>query len=318
MSATVDRSRRRRRPTAAFPAGLPLRRRHRRLPDRGRRAAEDGRGESIWDRFCRTARRRGQRRHRRRRLRPLPPLARRPRPDGLAAAGELPLLDRVAARAARRARARSTRAGVDVLPAARRGAARARHRAGRDALPLGPARRRRQDAGGWASRDTAAALRRVRRARWRDELGDVVGGWITHNEPWVVAFLGHAYGRKAPGVARLADGADASPTTCCSRHGLAVDALRARGAGRAPVGITLNLNPMRPAVGDEHRARRRGCRRPPEPLVPGPGAARHLPARNARALRAALRAAARAARRRTWTLISRADRLPRRQLLHPD
>ena len=32
------------------------------------------------------------------------------------------------------------------------------------------------------------------------ELGDVVAQWITHNEPWVVAFLGHAEGRKAPGI----------------------------------------------------------------------------------------------------------------------
>ena len=37
---------------------------------------EDGRGESIWDRFCRTPGRGRQRRHRRRRVRPLPPLAR--------------------------------------------------------------------------------------------------------------------------------------------------------------------------------------------------------------------------------------------------
>ena len=47
-------------------------------------ADADGRGESIWDRFCRTPGQGRERRHRRPRLRSLPPLARRPRPDGLA------------------------------------------------------------------------------------------------------------------------------------------------------------------------------------------------------------------------------------------
>ena len=42
-------------------------------------------------------------------MRPLPPLGVRPRPDGRARAGELPLLDRLAARAAVGARARRTR-----------------------------------------------------------------------------------------------------------------------------------------------------------------------------------------------------------------
>ena len=57
----------------------------------------------------------------------------------------------------------------------------------------------RQEVGGWAVRDTA--LRFAEYAGFMaDALGDVVQGWITHNEPWVVAFLGHAEGRKAPGI----------------------------------------------------------------------------------------------------------------------
>jgi beta-glucosidase len=74
------------------------------------------------------------------------------------------------------------------------------------------------------------------------ELGDVVEGWITHNEPWVVAFLGHAYGRKAPGVRDWPTALTVAHHLLLS-HGLAVDALRA--AVSSPVGITLNLNPMR-------------------------------------------------------------------------
>jgi beta-glucosidase len=49
----------------------------------------------------------------------------------------------------------------------------------------------RQAAGGWAARDTAERFGEYA-ALMAAELGDVVDGWITHNEPWVVAFLGHA------------------------------------------------------------------------------------------------------------------------------
>ena len=89
-----------------------------------------------------------------------------------------------------------------------------------------------QDAGGWAARDTAlrfaeyaaAMARRARRRRRRS--------WITHNEPWVVAFLGHADGRQGAGHPRLADGAARSSHHLLLSHGLAVDALRARGRRR--------------------------------------------------------------------------------------
>ena len=60
-----------------------------------------------------------------------------------------------------------------------------------------------------------------------DELGDVVEGWITHNEPWVVAFLGHADGRKAPGIRDWPTALTVAHHLLLS-HGLAVDALRAR------------------------------------------------------------------------------------------
>ena len=68
----------------------------------------------------------------------------------------------------------------------------------------------RQEAGGWAVRDTALRFAEYA-AAMGDALGDVVEGWITHNEPWVVAFLGHA--RRAQGARhpRLADRADRRP-----------------------------------------------------------------------------------------------------------
>src|SRR6266516_3800227 len=56
-----------------------------------------------------------------------------------------------------------------------------------------------QDQGGWASRTTVAAF-----ANYVDvvarRLGDRVKHWITHNEPWCIAFLGHSTGEHAPGI----------------------------------------------------------------------------------------------------------------------
>ena len=143
----------------------------------------------------------------------------------------------------------------------------------------------RQEAGGWAVRDTALRFAEYA-ALMADELGDVVEGWITHNEPWVVAILGHAVGRKAPGIRDWPTALGVAHHLLLS-HGLAVDALRAR-LGRAG---RDHAEPEPDAAGDGRRRRRRGADgRPPEPLVPRPGAARLVPGRAARALRADLRA----------------------------
>jgi beta-glucosidase len=96
----------------------------------------------------------------------------------------------------------------------------------------------RQAAGGWAARDTAERFAEYA-ALMGAELGDVVDGWITHNEPWVVAFLGHAEGTKAPGIRDWPTALRASHHLLLS-HGWALEALRGK-----PVGITLNLAPVR-------------------------------------------------------------------------
>jgi beta-glucosidase len=103
----------------------------------------------------------------------------------------------------------------------------------------------RQDAGGWTSRDTAERFAEYA-AAMDDALGDLVAAWITHNEPAVTAFAGHAYGTKAPGVRDWPTALTVSHHLLLS-HGLAVEALR----GRVPVGITLNLHPIRPASASE-------------------------------------------------------------------
>jgi beta-glucosidase len=101
-----------------------------------------------------------------------------------------------------------------------------------------------QDRGGWANRDTVNAF-----ASYADlvarRLGDRVGHWITHNEPWVAAFAGHYHGRHAPGIQDLRTALQVSHHLLLS-HGRAVPALRDRRPDTR-VGITLNLAPARPA-----------------------------------------------------------------------
>jgi beta-glucosidase len=101
-----------------------------------------------------------------------------------------------------------------------------------------------QDTGGWAARDTTERFADYA-AAMAAELGDVVAQWITHNEPWVVAFLGHAEGRKAPGIRDWPTALRVAHHLLVS-HGLAVQALRAGTPVGTPVGITLNLHPQRP------------------------------------------------------------------------
>jgi beta-glucosidase len=114
-----------------------------------------------------------------------------------------------------------------------------------------------QDGGGWGARDTAERFADYA-AIVAGELGDAVSQWITHNEPWVVAFLGHALGIKAPGMRHWPTALRASHHLLLS-HGLAVDALRASLGELAQVGIALNLQPARPATAsgaDRDAARR--------------------------------------------------------------
>ena len=101
-----------------------------------------------------------------------------------------------------------------------------------------------QDRGGWTSRETVDAYVTYAETVAR-RLGDRVRGWITHNEPWVVAFVGNYQGRHAPGISDLATAVQVSHKVLLS-HGRAVPAIRAA-SPRSQVGITLNLNQARPA-----------------------------------------------------------------------
>jgi len=95
-----------------------------------------------------------------------------------------------------------------------------------------------QDKGGWASRDTVHrfvdyALGIQRR------LGDRLAAITTHNEPWVVAWLGHKEGTFAPGIQSRKVANQVAHHLLVS-HGLALRALRAEGAS-ARLGIVLNM-----------------------------------------------------------------------------
>jgi beta-glucosidase len=73
-------------------------------------------------------------------------------------------------------------------------------------------------------------------------LGDRVKDWITFNEPWVYAVLGHLLGVHAPGLRKPRVAFRVAHHQLVA-HGRAVDRIRAICPG-ARVGITLNLAPV--------------------------------------------------------------------------
>ena len=101
-----------------------------------------------------------------------------------------------------------------------------------------------QDAGGWPDRRIVDHFVRYVDIVSR-RLGDRVKHWITHNEPWCAAFLGHESGHHAPGHADFPEALRAAHHILLS-HGKAIPVIRANAPG-ARVGITLNLTPGYPA-----------------------------------------------------------------------
>jgi beta-glucosidase len=104
-----------------------------------------------------------------------------------------------------------------------------------------------QDRGGWPARDTA-----LRFGEYATDvvmrLGDRVEHWLTINEPYCSAWLGHLEGVFAPGEKDIGQAVAASHHLLLS-HGLAVQAVREHGRG-AQVGPVFNLSPCDPASDD--------------------------------------------------------------------
>jgi beta-glucosidase len=102
--------------------------------------------------------------------------------------------------------------------------------------------------GGWGARDTAQAFV-DHAAAVAARLGDRVKDWITHNEPWCIATLGHERGEHAPGRRDPVEALRAAHHVLLS-HGWAVPVLRRESPG-ARVGITHILSPVEPATASE-------------------------------------------------------------------
>lgn len=100
-----------------------------------------------------------------------------------------------------------------------------------------------QDQGGWTSRETASRFAEYAEVVAR-ALGDRVDSWTTLNEPWCSAMYGYGNGSHAPGIKDLPSAFAASHHLLLA-HGLAVTSLRETLPASTPVGITLNLAPMR-------------------------------------------------------------------------
>lgn len=109
-----------------------------------------------------------------------------------------------------------------------------------------------QDEGGWAVRSTAEAFVEYADVVSR-HLGDRVQHWITHNEPAVAAHVGHLMGEHAPGIQDLPTALRVSHHLLLS-HGWSVPVIR-ENAADADVGITVNVNwivPASPSAVDSH------------------------------------------------------------------
>lgn len=101
-----------------------------------------------------------------------------------------------------------------------------------------------QERGGWANRTTVDAFERYAAVVVR-RLGDRIKDWMTHNEPWVYSFCGHLYGVHAPGQKDLRTALAVAHHLLLS-HGRVVPIIRAGSPG-ARVGLVNNLEWIEPA-----------------------------------------------------------------------
>jgi beta-glucosidase len=105
-----------------------------------------------------------------------------------------------------------------------------------------------QRIGGWAQPETVERFAEFARTVGAT-LGDRVRDWITVNEPEVIAFVGHAQGRHAPGL-RDTKLALRVAHQMLLAHRAAAAAIRGE-VRQAKVGIALNLAPIHPASDSE-------------------------------------------------------------------
>lgn len=100
-----------------------------------------------------------------------------------------------------------------------------------------------QDAGGWANTDTTDYFTDYSEYVFKN-LGDMVNVWITHNEPWCTAFLGHLDGCHAPGIKDLQTALNTAHNLLLS-HGKALKRYKEMNL-KGKIGIALNLSTKYP------------------------------------------------------------------------
>ncbi len=105
-----------------------------------------------------------------------------------------------------------------------------------------------QEQGGWPNRDSADWFVDYARIMF-DKLGDRVPMWATHNEPWVVSFIGHAFGDFAPGIADFSKAFQTAHHLLLA-HGKTVQLFR-EGGYKGDIGIVLDLQHRQPASNSE-------------------------------------------------------------------
>ncbi len=105
-----------------------------------------------------------------------------------------------------------------------------------------------QEIGGWGNREISARFADYA-AVITKHLGDRVQSWITINEPWIISNLGYRLGIHAPGIRDDKLALQVAHNLLVA-HGKATQALRADNA-LAQVGIALDMRPTAPASNKE-------------------------------------------------------------------
>ncbi|MGM0445581.1 MAG: GH1 family beta-glucosidase, partial [Bacillota bacterium] len=105
-----------------------------------------------------------------------------------------------------------------------------------------------QEKGGWANRDTVKYFHEYA-MRFIEEFEGRIDTWITHNEPWVASFVGHAFGQHAPGIQNYNTALQVLHNILLS-HGMVVRTFKEEEID-GKVGITANLGEFQPASDDK-------------------------------------------------------------------
>jgi beta-glucosidase len=103
-----------------------------------------------------------------------------------------------------------------------------------------------QEQGGWVNRDSVNWFGDYAQIVF-DKLANRVKMWATHNEPWVASFLGYASGLHAPGICDYSKAYQTAHHMLMA-HGKAVQIYRETGYD-GEIGLILNLNGFIPASG---------------------------------------------------------------------